>query len=90
MAKQGAMVIHVDTGLAPPHKAMLLVHRTESQFHASGFEELHENYDLIFLQSKDHTGNHIEVFPYKDYKFNIENMTAAEIEIWIEQQVQIN
>jgi len=90
MSKQGAMVFYVDVGNMPAAAATDYVIKLKNEFvDNDSMGELRANYDLLWMAGNrtDGVGTRIEVFPYKDYVFNIKNMTASEIEIFTEQEV---
>lgn len=90
MGKQGVMVFHVDIGNMSVQRASEYIGRMKEVMVENEHQELSENYDFIFLPGRrdtDNSGTEIEIFPYKDYKLNIENMTNSEIETYLDAQL---
>ena len=90
MSKQGVMVFYVDIGNMPAHRGMEFVERIKNTMMEDMKDsELHDNYDLLFFptQFEGERGTKVEVFPYKDYKLSIQDMTTGEIENYIETEI---
>lgn len=89
MAKQGLMVFYINTYEMPQHHSESFMNGIKQQIY-SHYEELKENYELMFIancKSDKEPSIRIKIFPYKDYKFNIDNMSPGQIENFVDKQL---
>jgi len=90
MGKQGLMVFCCFCGNMPPHRAAQHLARVKQDLEDAGNPELAENYELMFIPgvtSESERGIEIIMFPYKDYKFNIGDMTPGELENFVQNEI---